>query len=320
MTQKLVKEAAQVPRELMGKRFDQVAAQLFGQFSRSRLQQWIVDGVLRVDGEQRQPRYKLSGGEYLRLEAYLEDVGEWPAQKLDFGRVYEDEDILVVNKPAGLVVHPAAGNPDGTLLNGLLYYCPALRAVPRAGIVHRLDKDTSGLMVVAKNLSAQTALVEQLQAHTVSREYEAITRGVIISGATVNAPVGRHPSHRTRMAVVKDGKPAVTHYRVAERYGHHTRLKVQLETGRTHQIRVHMSHRGYPLVGDPVYGGRARSFAGAAPELVDYLASFRRQALHAARLALNHPSSGELVSWTVPLADDIDELITMLKRYDAPDS
>lgn len=318
MTENVVSEAARVPRELMGKRLDQVAAQLFGQFSRSRLQQWIVEGALRVDDEQRQPRDKLFGGEWLRLEARLTNAGEWQAQEVDFAVVYEDDDILVINKPVGLVVHPGSGNPDGTLLNGLLNYCPELRSVPRAGIVHRLDKDTSGVMVVAKNLIAQTALVEQLQARTVSREYEAIARGVIISGATVDAPVGRHPSARTRMAVVAGGKPAVTHYRVATRYGHHTHLKVKLETGRTHQIRVHLSHRGYPLAGDPVYGGRSRPFAGADQELLDYLAGFQRQALHAAQLALDHPGSGELMTWSVPLPDDLLDLMQMLERHDAP--
>ena len=316
MTQKSVSQAAQVPRELVGKRLDQVAAQLFEQFSRSRLQQWITEGALRVDGELRQPRDKLHGGEWLRLDAHLTDAGEWPAQKIDFGRIYEDDDILVVNKPAGLVVHPAAGNADGTLLNGLLDYCPALRSVPRAGIVHRLDKDTSGIMVVAKNLMAQAALVEQLQMRTMSREYEAIARGVMISGATVDAPIGRHPSQRTRMAVINGGKPAVTHYRVAARYAHHTHLKIKLETGRTHQIRVHMAHLGYPLLGDPVYGGRARLFAGADAELTAYLAGFRRQALHAAQLTLQHPGSSELMTWSVPLPEDILELMAMLEQHD----
>lgn len=316
MNQKLVSQTARVPSELVGKRVDQVAALLFGQFSRSRLQQWITEGALRVDGEQCQPRDKLSGGEQLSLEAYLTDAGEWQAQQIDFEVIYEDGDILVLDKPAGLVVHPAAGNPDNTLLNGLLYYRPELRSLPRAGIVHRLDKDTSGIMVVAKNLPAQAALVEQLQARSVSREYEAIVRGVLISGATVDAPIGRHPSVRTRMAVVGGGKAAITHYRVVTRYGHHTRLRVKLETGRTHQIRVHMSHLGHPLVGDPVYGGRARSFAGGDVELRDYLARFERQALHAERLALEHPRSGEAMNWSAPLPADLLELIEVLARHD----
>ena len=317
MPNKSVTEIVQVPGSMVGQRLDQAAARLFSKFSRSRLQQWITEGALRVDGEHRQVRYKLAGGESLSLKVELSEVGEWQAQAVDFSVIFEDDDVLVVNKPAGLVVHPGAGNPDGTLLNGLLDYCADLRSVPRAGIVHRLDKDTSGIMVVAKNLVAQTALVEQLQARSVSREYEAIVRGTIISGASIDAPVGRHPGMRTRMAVIRGGKPARTHYRVTARYGHHTWLKVKLETGRTHQIRVHMTHEGYPLIGDPVYGGRSRPVAGAAPELNDYLTHFPRQALHAAKLVLSHPVSKEQMSWSVPLPDDMEELIRILKRYDA---
>lgn len=314
--EKVIRETVRVPGDLAGKRLDQVAAQLFDQYSRSRLQRWIHDGALLVDGETCQAKHKLSGGEWLNLEAELVDAGEWQAQPIGLSLVYEDEDILVVDKPAGLVVHPAAGNLDGTLLNGLLHYCPALRALPRAGIVHRLDKDTTGIMVVAKNLSAQAGLVEQLQARTMKRTYQAVVRGQIISGSTVDAPIGRHPSVRTRMAVSGGGKPAITHYRVLERYGHHTCLCVKLETGRTHQIRVHLSHIGYPLVGDPVYGGRAKVFAGAKAELREFLSFFQRQALHAIELELEHPRSGETMRWSVSPPGDLLELIQMLRRYD----
>ena len=276
--------SATVPVELGGKRLDQVAAQLFPEHSRSRLSAWIKDNNLTVDGKVLRPRDIVYSGAQLELTAEREAQGEWVAQEIPLDIVYEDEHLLVINKPAGLVVHPAAGHPDGTLLNALLHHVPKLIEVPRAGIVHRLDKDTTGLMVVAKTLEAHTSLVEQLQARTVGRTYEAIVLGVITSGATIDAPNGRHGQQRQRMAVTDNGKPAVSHYRVLERFRLHTHTRVMLETGRTHQIRVHMAHEGFPLVGDPVYGGRFRIPAGVNPTLLEALKGFPgRPCMHAFR-------------------------------------
>lgn len=304
---------AEVPAELGQKRFDQVAAQLFPDFSRSRLQAWIRDGQLLVDGQQIKPNTKLVGGEQLTLDTELEPEGEWKAQAIDLDIVYEDEHILIVNKPAGLVVHPAAGNPDGTLLNALLHHDAALVNLPRAGIVHRLDKDTSGLMVVAKTLQAQNSLVQQLQGRAMGREYEAICIGVMTGGGKVEEPISRHPTQRTKMSVHPTGKEAITHYRVLKRYRNHTHLRLKLETGRTHQIRVHMAYIQHPLVGDPVYGGRFRLPRSISPELQQCLKGFNRQALHARQLTLIHPVSGETLSWEVPLPEDFQHLLDMLE-------
>ncbi|MGV6474514.1 23S rRNA pseudouridine(1911/1915/1917) synthase RluD [Azotobacter vinelandii] len=305
---------AEVPVELGGQRLDQVAAQLFAEHSRSRLAAWIKDGRLTVDGAALRPRDIVHGGALLELDAEQQAQGEWIAQAIELDIVHEDEQILVLNKPAGLVVHPAAGHADGTLLNALLHHVPGLVNVPRAGIVHRLDKDTTGLMVVAKTLQAQTRLVEQLQKRSVSRIYEAIVVGVITAGATVDAPIGRHGQQRQRMAVVEGGKPAVSHYRVLERFRAHTHARIKLETGRTHQIRVHMAHVGYSLVGDPVYGGRFRIPPAASPTLVQALREFPRQALHARFLELDHPASGERLKWEAPLPDDFVWLLTLLRQ------
>lgn len=313
-TDKAIRLQAEVPYELGGQRLDQVAAQLFSEHSRSRLAAWIKDGRLTVDGVALRPRDIVHGGALLSLAAEQEAQGEWAAQDIELDIVYEDEDILVLNKPAGLVVHPAAGHADGTLLNALLHHVPELINVPRAGIVHRLDKDTTGLMVVAKTLQAQTRLVEQLQRRSVSRIYEAIVVGVIISGGTVDAPIGRHGQQRQRMAVIEGGKPAVSHYRVLERFRSHTHTRVKLETGRTHQIRVHMSHVGYPLVGDPAYGGRFRIPPAANPTLIQALKEFPRQALHARFLELDHPATGERMKWEAPLPDDFVWLLTLLRQ------
>src|SRR5690606_1818324 len=250
----------------------------------------------------------------LVLDAEQEAQGEWIAQDIELNIVYEDEHLLVIDKPAGLVVHPAAGHADGTLLNALLHHVPDIVNVPRAGIVHRLDKDTTGLMVVAKTLQAQTNLVEQLQKRTVSRIYECISIGVITAGGTIDAPIGRSSSQRQRMAVTDGGKPAITHYRVLERYRSHTHVRVKLETGRTHQIRVHMSHVGYPLVGDPVYAGRFRIPPAASPSLVQSLKEFPRQALHARFLELDHPATGKRMKWESPLPDDLVWLLTLLRQ------
>ncbi|WP_295802702.1 23S rRNA pseudouridine(1911/1915/1917) synthase RluD [uncultured Microbulbifer sp.] len=307
----------QVPAEYAGQRFDQIAADLIPDYSRARLQAWIKGGKLTVDGRTAKPKDKLFGGEQLQLRAELEPQGEWLPQPMDLDIVYEDDSLLVLNKPAGLVVHPAAGNPDGTLLNGLLAHCPGQQNIPRAGIVHRLDKDTSGLMVVAKTLQAQADLVDQLKERSVSRQYDAIVQGTLSGGGTVDAPMGRHRQHRLKMAVLDfGGKEAITHYRLQERFRGHTLVRCQLETGRTHQIRVHMAHIRHPLVGDPLYGGRGKLPAGASPELIRALQQFPRQALHAAELALIHPESGEPMHWSAPMPEDMLQLLALLRADD----
>lgn len=310
---------ADVTAEQAGSRFDQIAAELFSDYSRSRLKQWIDDGSLLVDGQQRKPKERLLGGELLTLDAEAEPAGEWVAQDIPLDVIYEDDTLLVINKPANLVVHPAAGNPDGTVLNALLHHCPGIETVPRAGIVHRLDKDTTGLMVVAKTLTAHNDLVKQLQARTVSREYEAVVQGTLTGGGTVEAAIGRHPRSRTKMAVVNfGGKEAITHYRLIHRFGDHTHVRLALETGRTHQIRVHMAHISHPLVGDATYAGRPKLPKGATPELIELLRNgFKRQALHAAALALIHPETGEEMEWEAPLPDDFVELLNALEANDA---
>ena len=310
----IIEMNAEVPYEMGGQRLDQVAALLFAEHSRSRLSAWIKEGLLTVDGAVLRPRDIVHGGSQLVLKAEQEAQGEWIAQDIELNIVYEDDQILVIDKPAGLVVHPAAGHADGTLLNALLHHVPDIINVPRAGIVHRLDKDTTGLMVVAKTIEAQTRLVDQLQKRSVSRIYECLVIGVITSGGKINAPIGRSSSQRQRMAVSDGGKPAISHYRVLERYRSHTHVRVKLETGRTHQIRVHMSHIGYPLVGDPVYGGRFRIPPAANPSMVQTLKEFPRQALHARFLELDHPITGERMKWQSPLPDDFVWLLTLLRQ------
>ena len=305
---------AEVPYELGSQRLDQVAAQLFPEHSRSRLSAWIKEGRLTVDGAVLRPRDPVHAGALLALQAEQEAQGEWLAQDIALNIVYEDEHLLVIDKPAGLVVHPAAGHADGTLLNALLHHVPDIVNVPRAGIVHRLDKDTTGLMVVAKTIEAHTQLVAQLQARSVGRIYEAIVIGQLTSGGTVDAPIGRSSAQRQRMAVTAGGKSAVTHYRVLERFRSHTHVRVKLETGRTHQIRVHMSHIGYPLVGDPVYAGRFRIPPGASPTLVQELKSFPRQALHARFLELQHPATGLRMKWQSALPDDFVWMLSLLRQ------
>ncbi len=304
---------ATVPEELMGKRLDFAATELFPGYSRSRIQSWIKSGALTLNGETAKPKDKVLGGESLVLLAEMEEQGDWEAEDIPLEIVYEDEHILVINKPAGLVVHPAAGNRSGTLLNGLLFHCPDLINVPRAGIVHRLDKDTTGLMVVAKSLEAHADLVAQLQERTVSREYEAVVAGVMTGGGRVEAAIGRHPRQRQKMAVVDfGGKEAITHYRVIKRYPNHTHVRLKLETGRTHQIRVHMAHIGYALVGDGTYAGRMKIPKNASTELLDLLRNFGRQALHAAQLGLIHPITGEYLEWQVERPDDMKALLRVL--------
>ncbi len=299
---------------MAGLRLDQALARLFPDYSRSRLQQWTRDGHVRVDGGRLRSRDKLRGGETITLDPQTEERESWQPQAIPLDIVHEDDDLLVVNKPPGLVVHPAAGNPDCTLVNALLHHEPALGHVPRAGIVHRLDKDTSGLLVVARNLRTHKRLVDQLKDRRISREYRALVIGVLTAGKRIEAALGRDPGHRTRMAVVPSGKPAVSHYRVLERFRAHSYVRIILETGRTHQIRVHMAHVRHPVLGDPVYGGRLRVPPGASAELIESLRAFKRQALHAARLGLTHPASGEPLSWEAPLPDDMAELLHLLRN------
>lgn len=306
--------STEVPPEMAGRRLDQALSELFPDYSRSRLKKWVEEGHVQVDGHLLRPKDKLAGGEVITLEVLPQPDERFGPEAIPLRIVYEDDQLIVIDKPAGLVVHPAAGNWQGTLLNALLHHAPELAAVPRAGIVHRLDKDTTGLLVVARTLEAQGALVEQLQARTVSREYEAVTLRVMTAGGTVDAPIDRHPVDRKRMAVVAHGREAITHYRVLERFRAHTHITVKLETGRTHQIRVHMAHVNFPLVGDPVYGGRLRLPAGATPALRDMLQHFPRQALHAARLGLEHPRTGESMSWSAPLPEDMQQLLALLRR------
>ncbi|MBA6414319.1 23S rRNA pseudouridine(1911/1915/1917) synthase RluD [Parahaliea sp. F7430] len=312
----IIREQAVISTELDGERLDQAAAQLFPAYSRSRLQTWIKRGELVMDGKTCRPRDKVRSGAALQLVAELEDEVNWQAQDIELDVIYEDDSILVLNKPAGLVVHPAAGHADGTLVNALLNRVPAMAQLPRAGIVHRLDMETSGLMVAAKNLPAHHSLVAQLQERSVKRQYCAVCIGAMTGGGTIDAPMGRHPRQRKKMAVVTGGKPAITHYRIKQRFGHHTRVAVNLETGRTHQIRVHMAHRKYPLIGDPVYGGRPRIPKGASDELIEALRGFRRQALHAEALGLVHPSTGETMHFDCPLPEDMAALLDVLERED----
>ncbi|MFM2477697.1 23S rRNA pseudouridine(1911/1915/1917) synthase RluD [Celerinatantimonas sp. MCCC 1A17872] len=306
---------AKVAEDHTGMRLDQVLSELFSDYSRSRLKEWIIQGQVYIDGRVAdKPREKLQGFETLTLKAVIEDVIDWQPEPVDLNIVYEDDDILVINKAAGQVVHPGAGNHSGTILNGLLYHYPQSRTLARAGIVHRLDKDTTGLMVVAKSVAAQTHLVDALQKREITREYEAIAIGSMTAGGLVDEPIGRHKTKRTQMAVDPFGRPAVTHYRVAEKFRQHTRLRLRLETGRTHQIRVHMAHIGHPLVGDPVYAGRLRLPRGASDELVQVLRDFQRQALHAAMLRLAHPISGEMMQWQADVPSDMVKVADALRR------
>ncbi|MDE1313550.1 23S rRNA pseudouridine(1911/1915/1917) synthase RluD [Vibrio aestuarianus] len=298
----------------LGQRLDQAVAELFADFSRSRLKEWLLDGKVQVNGEViTKPRTKVMGGEIITVQAELEDEERWEAQDIPLDIVYEDDDIIVINKPRDFVVHPGAGTPDGTVLNALLFHYPAIAEVPRAGIVHRLDKDTTGLMVVAKTVPAQTHLVRALQKRNITREYEAIAIGTMTAGGMIDKPIGRHSTKRTLMAVSPLGKPAVTYYRVAEHFREHTRIRLRLETGRTHQIRVHMSYLQHPLLGDTAYGGRARIPKGATEELAEMIRGFDRQALHAVMLRFNHPVTGEELEFHAPVPDDMVEMAEALR-------
>ena len=307
---------ALVPIQCHGMRLDQVAAELFPDYSRNRLATWIKEGRLMVDGRTVKPRDKATASAQVTLMVTHEPVIDWQPQRLPLDIIFEDEHILVVNKPAGVVVHPAAGHADSTLVNALLAHAPELDALPRGGIVHRLDKETSGIMFVARTSLAHKSLVAQLSERTVSRTYCAVCTGALTGGGKIDAPIDRHPTARTKMAVVADGKPAVTHYRIAHRFKHYTQLQVNLETGRTHQIRVHMAHRKWPLIGDPVYGGRQRVPAGASDLLISTLRGFPRQALHAQALEFEHPASGDWMEFETDLPDDLVNLLEVLERED----
>jgi 23S rRNA pseudouridine1911/1915/1917 synthase len=304
-----------IPAEHAGLRLDQALARLFPEHSRSRLQAWVRAGRVTVDAAQADVKRKVWGGERVALSPSTAAAADrYAPQAIRLEIVHEDDDILVVDKPAGLVVHPGAGNPSGTLLNGLLHHVPALAGLPRAGIIHRIDKETTGLLLVAKTLPAHTALVRALAERVVMRRYVAVCQGVLTGGGTIDAPIGRHPVDRKRMAVQDEGRPAVTRYTVAERFRGHTRVDVALETGRTHQIRVHFAWRRHPLVGDPVYGGRLALPAGASDALIAALREFRRQALHATRLEFPHPDSGEPVCVESPLPPDLEALLRVLRE------
>jgi 23S rRNA pseudouridine1911/1915/1917 synthase len=302
-----------LPVDLAGLRLDQALARVLPQYSRARLQSWIEAGAVQVDGRLLRGKDKVLGGERVHIEARIEPDEQVAAEALPIDVIFKDRAVLVINKPAGMVVHPGAGNTGHTLQNALLAFDPKLAVVPRAGIVHRLDKDTSGLLVVARTPEVHTALVAAIAEREIERHYIALCTGVMTGGGTVDEPIGRHRSQRTRMAVRGDGRPAVTHYRVLKRFRSHTQLRAELETGRTHQIRVHFAHIGYPLVGDPAYGGRRRLPAGCTPELATELAEFKRQALHAARLKLIHPVTGREIEWEAPLPADMTRLIAAME-------
>ncbi|HEX6571703.1 MAG TPA: 23S rRNA pseudouridine(1911/1915/1917) synthase RluD [Steroidobacteraceae bacterium] len=312
MTNSTVRLSLQIPDTQAGQRLDQALATLLPDYSRSRLKSWIESGEVLVDGGARRPRDKVFGGEQVEVAATLPEEGTARPQSIPLTVVHEDEHVLVLDKPAGLVVHPGAGNPDSTLQNALLAHDPRLAVLPRAGIVHRLDKDTSGLLIVARTLPAHTALVRMLEERAVHREYEAVCRGVMTGGGTVDAPIDRHPTDRVRFGVREGGREAVSHYRVIRRFRAHTHVRVQLETGRTHQIRVHLAHIGYPLVGDKVYGGRLALPKGCSEQLRQALRDFPRQALHAARLKLEHPITGKPLEVAAALPADLTELLGRL--------
>ncbi|MEL7312783.1 MAG: 23S rRNA pseudouridine(1911/1915/1917) synthase RluD [Pseudomonadota bacterium] len=297
-----------IPDRLTGLRLDQALAELFPEHSRSRLTAWLKAGDVLVDGRTCKPRVRVEGGEHVQIDVVLTAVERDAPEVIAFDVVYEDDAVIVIDKPAGLVVHPGAGNPDGTLVNGLLYRYPELSVLQRAGLVHRIDKDTSGLLMVARTLESHTELVRALAERRISRTYRAVCHGCLTGGGTINAPIGRHPKDRLRMSVRSDGRESTTHYRISTRFAHNTAVDVQLETGRTHQIRVHFAHLRHPLVGDALYGGRRRIPPGGDQALNQILADFPRQALHAATLEFEHPVKGEPVTVQAPLPDDMVQL------------
>ncbi|MGC1951426.1 MAG: 23S rRNA pseudouridine(1911/1915/1917) synthase RluD [Gammaproteobacteria bacterium] len=308
---------ATVPKELAGTRFDQALAQLFPDYSRTRLAHWVRMGRITVGTKKLSPKSRLQGGEQVQLHPAPLESPSWTPEALPLAIVHEDCDLLIINKPQGLVVHPGAGNFRGTLVNALLYHFHELAQVPRAGIIHRLDKDTTGLLVVARTLRAHKQLVDQLKARAIIREYLGLVIGTLTSGGVIRAPIGRHPVQRTRMAVNSSGRPATTHYRILERFLACTFIRLSLDTGRTHQIRVHMAHLGYPLVGDPVYGKRPRTHNGGDANLTDALLGFGRQALHATHLELEHPLGRHRLTFDAPLPEDMFGLLEKLRACDS---
>jgi len=307
-----IQHEATIPAELDGKRLDQALALLFPDYSRSRLKEWVLAGDVEVDGRREAPRARVRTGQSVTLAARQDARETASAESIELSIVHEDEDVLLIDKPAGLVVHPGAGNPSGTLLNGLLHHAPRLATLPRCGILHRLDKDTTGLLLVAKSPLAHTRLVRDLQEREITREYRGICNDRLTAGGRIDAPVGRHPTQRTRMAIVQRGREAVTNYRVLNRFVAHTFCGMRLETGRTHQIRVHFAHARHPLVGDPVYGGRLKIPPGASGRLAAALRGFGRQALHASRIGFRHPASADPLEFQAPLPVDMLALLRAL--------
>ena len=305
-----------IPERMEGERLDLALAEMLPELSRTKITNWIKSGQALVSAKSFKPKDKVIGNEIVELTIIQSSNNTWQAENIPINILFEDENIIVINKQAGVVTHPGPGNWSGTLANALLNYDPNLKSLDRAGIVHRLDKNTSGLMVIARNKKAQKYLVEQLQNHSVTREYSVIVFGHMISGGTINEPIGRDPKDRLKQAVIRNGKEATTHYRVIDRFKNHTHVKAILETGRTHQIRVHLSSIGYPLVGDFIYGGKLRYPKKASEDLKGALLNFRRQALHSRKLSLRHPESGELLSWRTPLPDDMQNLINVLTTFD----
>ena len=302
----------EVPQNLAGKRLDVVLAQMLKQFSRRQLQDWIRAGCVLIEGETARPRDPVQGCERIEVWPQAPVSSHCEPQDMPLAVVYADEDLIILNKAAGQVMHPAPGHPDGTVQNALLYHFPATAKVPRAGIVHRLDRDTTGLVAVAHNPESCTALTRQFQTREIRRQYQALVQGDLIAGGTIEEPIGRHPRQRQRMCVRAGGRGAITHYRVRRKFSGLTLLDIQLETGRTHQIRVHLAHLGYPVVGDPVYGGRARSPAGASAPVRDAVRGFGRQALHAYSLQLQHPNQGTILDWKADLPEDFQGLLAEL--------
>ena len=309
-----LKRTVTVPLSAAGNRLDAVMAQLFPAYSRTRWVEWIRAQAVQLDGRYPRPRDRVHGGETVAIDIVLGHATEAVAQAIPLDILYEDTELLVINKPAGLVVHPGAGNCDETLMNGLLYWDQTLAALPRAGLVHRLDKETSGVMVIARTAVAHRALIQQLADRSVTRCYLAVVAGCVVAGGRVDAPIGRHPTDRVRMAVTSSGRQAVTHYRVRERFRTHTAIECSLETGRTHQIRVHMAHIKYPIIGDPVYGGGLQFPRNAEPSLRASLSSFRRQALHAQTLVFRHPVKGTAMRLEAPIPADLNQLIAQLRQ------
>jgi len=308
----------EIPQEHAGSRLDRSLAQLFPDYSRAKLQIWISQQQVRVDGQVKSRRYTVKGGEHIELRIQPEVINiQSQPEDIQLNIVYEDDHLLVIDKIADMVVHPGAGNHSGTILNALLFHSKQQAALPRAGIVHRLDKDTSGLMVVAKSLEAHSSLVESFQAHSIDRRYYAIVRGQLISGGMIDEPIGRHPTDRIKMAVNIKGKEARTHYKIVEKFQRHTWVEAKLETGRTHQIRVHFAHKNMPLVGDSVYAPRIQRVANVPNELNEAICAFSRQALHSYHLAFEHPVSGEALQWTSDLPADMQQLLKALRTHSA---